>query len=154
MPTYKTHLVGGVVTFLLSLIVAGSLCNTISFAPHDYLLYLAATCLGALFPDIDTRSMIQRFLLFLILILCICAFIYQWWVLLVGVLFVILWLAIVKHRTTTHRKRFIFLLPLVIIAFVAIKYPEYLKQAVIAYAFFVSGALSHIFLDFGFCTRK
>jgi hypothetical protein len=154
MPNYKTHLVGGVITFILVLFVASNFCNIMNFTPHECLLYFGAACFGALFPDIDTRSMIQRCLLFLILILCFCAFIWRWWALLVGVLFLLLWLTIVKHRTTTHRKRFICLLPLGVIVFVGIKQPELLPQALTTYAFFVAGALSHIFLDFGFCRRK
>jgi len=147
MPYYKIHLVGGVASFAFMQF----LLSCISFAaqsPAELSLNVLLALVGSLFPDIDTFSIIQKILIWGIFAATVMIFVYQaWWLLLVvGV--VMLWLFFVKHRATTHTKKFVILVPLCVLLFMLFKYPVYATEAFRGYIFFVTGALSHLALDY------
>jgi hypothetical protein len=56
MPGYRGHLVGGTVAFALVCVITNPPFSAIG---RSELLLL--TCLGSLFPDIDTKSRGQRY---------------------------------------------------------------------------------------------
>lgn len=71
MPNYKKHLVGGSIVYA-ALIYTTSELNLIPTDINIQLQTLAACLIGSLFPDIDTKSKIQKYIYSAILITSIC----------------------------------------------------------------------------------
>ncbi len=143
MPKYKTHLFIGFITYLIMIL---ALKLNIFGKSHTF-LYLAACLLGSLFPDIDTKSMIQKILYFvLFLVMGIAIFAQNWQI--AAILGVVSLIPIISnHRGITHRIWFIIVVPLVIPIVIFHYNPQLIYPAFISYLFFVSGAMSHIFSD-------
>lgn len=145
MPQYKTHLVGGFFTFLLIFLLFQS---TSIFGQYNF-FYLISCLLGSLFPDIDTKSMIQKILYFALFIITIVSVLAKQLEVaaFIGILSLIP--IIVNHRRLTHRVWFIILVPLFIPIVTFYYNKEIILPIFVSYLFFVAGALSHILLDFG-----
>jgi hypothetical protein len=149
MPNYRTHLVGGTVSFLILIKLA-------SYLPaHNYpsllhmTLGLPAALLGSIFPDIDISSKMQRIFYMSILIAIIIALLWHNWPLFLGASFFACAVILIKHRTFTHRPWFIVLFPLVLPIIIFSHHPKHIQLALFIYSSFVFGAFSHILLDFG-----
>ncbi|MCB9493476.1 MAG: metal-dependent hydrolase [Epsilonproteobacteria bacterium] len=149
MPNYRTHLIGGAFTYM-------AICCLLVFTQKHYslnfaqlLLGLYLSLLGSIFPDIDIRSRMQRLFLLFVSPIFFTAIIYQQWKLLIILSASILFITLVKHRSLTHNIWFILGLPLCI-ALPTIAYTRLATHVVfLMYIFFVFGALSHRFLDYG-----
>jgi membrane-bound metal-dependent hydrolase YbcI (DUF457 family) len=149
MPSYKGHLAGGAVTFILVQQLMQKV--TIFQKSPKYLLLAAMACLlGSLFPDIDTKSMGQRIFYMILAMLTFSSIIAKQWVVLLSIIPVVLLPFLVRHRGITHRLLFVILAPLLIPLIVSICTPEFYILAWLVYAYFVSGALSHLALDYLF----
>ena len=146
MPKYKTHLAGGLVTFFVLFLILQYLK-----VPKNYtFLYLGSCLLGSLFPDIDTKSKIQKILYFCLFFTIILAiFMHQWHIAAMIGLFALIPM-MVNHRQLTHRIWFIIFVPFFIPIAVFHYNQNMLYPAFFSYLFFVGGAMSHIWLDFGF----
>ncbi|MCF7800232.1 metal-dependent hydrolase [Candidatus Babeliales bacterium] len=146
MPKYKAHLLTGLFLFIffVILVIKFSIFN---FNKNLLPVFLGFCLLGSLFPDIDTKSKIQKIiysLLFLIILLLI--FLQNWFAL--AILVIISFIPIlVNHRALTHKKWFILLVPLVFTFFVLSFNMSIKHEALTSYLFFEIGALSHIYLD-------
>lgn len=146
MPNYKGHLGGGFVAFLIVI-------NVIIVKKVSLLIaleWLAFTLLGALFPDIDTKSKGQKIfyktlvVVFLILLLkqCFTAIIF---------LSILSFLPlVVRHRGLCHELWFVIGVPLVVAGSVGCYFPKFSSLAWWDAFFFIVGAVSHLYLDFGF----
>jgi membrane-bound metal-dependent hydrolase YbcI (DUF457 family) len=145
MPQYKTHLVGGFFTFLLIFLLFQS---TSIFGHHSF-FYLISCLLGSLFPDIDTKSMIQKFLYFILFIITIVAVLSKQWEIAAFISALSLIPIIINHRKLTHRIWFVIIAPLSIPIVTFYYNKEIILPIFVSYLFFVAGALSHILLDFG-----
>ena len=145
MPQYKTHLLGGFIVFIILFIL---LQSSKIFGNYTFLCLLSAL-IGSLFPDIDTKSMIQKFIYFFLFIGVGTAIFMQKWQIasFVGVISLIP--MIINHRRLTHRIWFIVFMPLAIPIAIFYYNPQLLHPAIASYVFFVGGAISHIWLDFG-----
>ena len=73
MPGYRAHLVGGMAAYGITLYLLRSYCGSV-FVGAEWMLFALA---GALFPDIDTKSMGQKFLYQILLIILIILAIQQ-----------------------------------------------------------------------------
>lgn len=148
MPNYKKHLAGG--SIIYGLITYLSIQQ--HWLPIDLNLQLqtlAACLVGSLFPDIDTKSKIQKFIYFIILIsvvyLMIAGLEYQA-ALLASMSMLPL---IVSHRGLFHRLWFI-LLCLGLGNFLCYSNKAcWFKNYVWLSLFFLIGVISHIWLDMG-----
>lgn len=152
MPGYRKHLQGGVVAFALAYVVI-SHYSQVSRTIPGFLLLLASTLFGSLFPDLDISSKIQRifyrgtvgaFLFFVVtkehyalLLLSLLA----------------LFIGLLRHRTLLHNGVFITLLPCVICYSVS-SFVQDFHFIVLLGFFFIVGAWSHLALDFGIYRRK
>ncbi|KKP24805.1 MAG: hypothetical protein SZ59_C0001G0123 [candidate division TM6 bacterium GW2011_GWF2_28_16] len=147
MPKYKTHLFAGFLVYIIIFLVF-SVLNLATKIPDSYkFLYLGSCLLGSLFPDIDTKSMIQKILYFLLFIALLIAVFMQKWQF-CAILGVISLIPIISnHRGITHRIWFIIFIPFVIPMSIYYYNKNLLEPVFIAYLFFVAGAISHIFLD-------
>lgn len=146
MPKYKTHLAGGLVTFFILFLIM----HYTRISNNNILLYLGSCLLGSLFPDIDTKSKIQKILyICLFLSIAFSVFIQEWHIAAVIGLLALIPIT-VNHRSITHRIWFIVFVPFFIPILVFHYNKNMLHPAFFSYLFFVGGAISHIMLDFGF----
>lgn len=148
MPKYKTHLFAGFIVYIVIFLIFNNLLNLNikTFNNYKY-LYLGSCLFGSLFPDIDTKSMIQKILYFLLFISLLIAIFMQKWQI-SAILGVISLIPIISnHRGITHRIWFVIFIPLVIPISIYYYNKNLLEPFFIAYLFFMSGAISHILLD-------
>jgi uncharacterized metal-binding protein len=148
MPSYRGHLMGGLVTF-----AALAQLHTFGKIPGQttiliFIGELIATLLGSLFPDIDTKSRGRRYFNYFI-VAAIGIAILQRSLYLIG-FFSILWIFqfIVPHRGVTHNPLFLVVAPIFMVKTAAPHAPWLSALPMRYYFFFVAGALSHIILDF------
>ncbi len=146
MPGYKTHVVGGILTF------TGVLCllQKLHLFHCAYLTALScflATILGALFPDVDTKSkgqmmFYQGILFYLLLLLWSHKF-----VMFMVITCLVMIPLLVPHRGLFHN--IFFLTSLVGVASIAAFFllPHRAYDCIIHLLFFYVGALSHVLLD-------
>lgn len=149
MPNYKGHLLGGTITFGFVVAILYKMKTYFHYSIAELLLWLVMCLCGALFPDIDIQSKGQK-IFYQALFLCfIIAFITKQWVLLIILGFVSLFPQIVRHRGIIHNFWFITITALIIPFSLSIHDKTLTKPALMCYFFFVSGAFSHLLLDFG-----
>lgn len=148
MPNYKKHLVGGSIVYA-ALIYTTSELNLIPTDINIQLQTLAACLIGSLFPDIDTKSKIQKYIYSAILITSICLFVsgfeYQAGILATASMLPL----IVSHRGLFHRMWFILMVVALGNFLCYINQPQWFYQCMWSSIFFVAGVISHIWLDMG-----
>jgi membrane-bound metal-dependent hydrolase YbcI (DUF457 family) len=145
MPNYKGHLVGGVVAY------GFFLCLLYSFKPSfvtaaEWLLFTIA---GALFPDIDIKSKGQKYFYYLVFILFLLLVFRQQLELMACFSFLIIVPMLSRHRGVFHRFWFVVSMPLFVWMLIAAFKPSLSSPLFFNTLFFIIGALSHIFLDYG-----
>ena len=146
MPNYKTHLVGGFATFIALLLVLKN-ANTTAF---NIIQWLIICLLGSLFPDVDTKSKIQKIFYtgFVILLFFLMSLNKLKLALFLSV--ISLSPLIVNHRGIFHKAWFLILITIAFVFFaVEIKLCKSCYDFAIPALFFTAGALSHIVLDMG-----
>ena len=150
MPGYRMHIVGGIAAYGITLSILSLYSRY--FHPSTPVLaeWLIFAVAGSLFPDIDTRSKGSSWFNKLIPILGVLCLVSRMYVLL-GVLS-IMWILpyLATHRGTFHRVWFVVLAPLGLAYFLGLHFPSYTRIFYYDAAFFITGALSHLWLDLGF----
>jgi len=145
MPQYRTHIFGGMVAFgLLWLVLQGY-----KSSPSTSFEWLFFAILGSLFPDVDITSKGQKVFFRILALLFIYYFFHQNIINLSFIGGISLFPLLVRHRGIFHRVWFISLLGLVIIIWTYICFPRYIYIIFWDVLFFIAGAISHIWLDFG-----
>ena len=149
MPGYRGHLAGGIVAFAVT-------CLAIKFfhpesVNHfkDVALGLAVCLLGALFPDIDIKSVGQRIFYFAVFPLIVLAIATKQFLLLSVLSVIALIPVLVSHRGLIHKWWFVVFAPLIIPVLFLYQNGILFMSSVTVYLYFVSGALSHLLLDYG-----
>jgi membrane-bound metal-dependent hydrolase YbcI (DUF457 family) len=150
MPQYRTHLVGGVISCVI-------LYSILSYARLLYApvwqLFVCAL-FGSLFPDVDTKSVIQRICFYIVIGLLIL-FIAMQRMYAAATLSVMACVPlIVRHRGLFHRLSFVAILSGSVVLVVAAHEPRLTSALLCNMAFFLVGVLSHLMLDFGITNYK
>jgi membrane-bound metal-dependent hydrolase YbcI (DUF457 family) len=145
MPNYKGHLVGGSIAYAITFLLLRGWQPTVFRAIE----WFAFTLIGALFPDIDTKSKGQNLFYKAAGILFIFLIIQQKFKELAFISFVSLFPLIIQHRGITHSLWFIIMLCSSVILFVHLQFPHYSTAIVFDVLFFFVGAVSHLVLDRG-----
>lgn len=149
MSTHKGHIVGGAATFLLLHIATTKVCAFPQPTPKALIIAFSCCILGALFPDIDTKSIGQRiFYSFMAIPVTYSIFSHQWHML-ASLSIISLFPILSNHRGITHTLWFVTLAPLSIMLGLSQSYPQFVRILQIACFYFIAGALSHLLLDFG-----
>lgn len=147
MPNYKGHLIGGFVGYLCMV------CALLWYAYHPTLLtmieWLLFALVGALFPDIDTKSKGQKIFYQIIGLLCIFLFIQQQYRTLSIICIIALLPLILRHRGLSHSIWFIMLMCFLVIVYAHFQLPSLAYALTFDAFFFFVGAFTHIALDFG-----
>jgi hypothetical protein len=149
MPGYKGHLVGGIIAFGLLFIVLMHLIFTQQ--PSHLMMgeWLLCTLAGALFPDIDVKSKGQKYFYYVAFV-CLAVLAYhQRFQMLTCFSFVMITPMLVKHRGIFHNPWFVIALPFVVWIGIASLLPQKATYLFVDTLFFIGGALSHLWLDFG-----
>lgn len=147
MPNYKKHLVGGFATFSALLLTLKNINPTFI----NTMQWLAVCLLGSLFPDVDTKSKIQKIfytglLIFLIFLIGQNKIKLALFLSLIGFSPLL-----VNHRGIFHKAWFLVLITVAFVFFaVEIKLFHSHTEIMIPALFFTAGAFSHIILDMGF----
>lgn len=145
MPGYRQHLIGGVALYLLLLVLLREQCSSSLVAGE----WLVCALLGSLFPDIDIKSKGQQ-LFYTLTGIAIVGLIFSnrmHMLPVIGIGAVVP--PLVRHRGLFHRAWFLVLLSGVIWIIAAFYAPEHREPLFFDVLFFLSGALSHIWLDMG-----
>jgi hypothetical protein len=148
MPGYKGHLVGGTVAFgllffgLVGVIIAQPSMLTAS----EWLLFTLA---GSLFPDIDIKSKGQKYFYYVIFLVFIILAAHQRFEMLTCFSFITITPMLVRHRGIFHNPWFVIGLPLILWIVVSAAMPKVSERFFFDMLFFMIGALSHLWLDFG-----
>lgn len=145
MPNYKGHLAGGIAIYAAIIGVC-----TLHVKPCLTLLeWLSFTLLGALFPDIDTKSKGQKLFYTGIFIALIILFMQKKWYIASLVAPLALIPLLVNHRGIFHNLWFIILLAIIGIGISISLFPTAQNRIVCDALFFLGGAISHLALDRG-----
>jgi hypothetical protein len=153
MPNYKGHLVGGVAVYGLVL------CGVIGMIKPTFLTaveWLLFTLAGALFPDIDIKSKGQKYFYYVVFLFFVVLAVQRRFEMLACFSFIIISPLLVRHRGIFHSPWFVIAVSLFAWVVVSMVKPKIAQQFFYDILFFIAGALSHIWLDFGIChmTRK
>ena len=157
MPGYKGHLAGAVVSYAVVVFIL--------YNPHvtcmTALGWFSMTCAGALFPDIDIKSKGQKYFYWIILLLLVWSIIRFKTLNTTSRFNVVASIAVIsclpmliRHRGITHDPLFIVGFSFLAWFFGASLYPCHMQPLFFYALFFVTGALSHIWLDKGFVKKK
>ena len=149
MPNYKKHLVVGSITYAAMTYISVK-TKWIPIDLHLQLQTLGACLIGSLFPDIDTKSKIQKYIYITVIAVSIyllmSGFEYQGCLLATVSLFPL----IVSHRGLFHRMWFI-LMGVGLANFICyVSRPAWYLNCFWISVFFVLGTISHIWLDMGY----
>lgn len=145
MPGYKTHLVGGGVSFIAVSLLFGSsmLCTT----PAEFIMYLSSSLIGSIFPDIDVASKMQRLFFIAATAALSCALLTNRTSCFLIIGGSVLLVTMLRHRTLTHQVSFLIGLPLFCAFGSVYLYQLSFNFVVKSTIFFITGCLSHILLD-------
>ena len=145
MPGYKGHLARGVLAFAATYTCLKHFCPTTTVAFH----WFCATLAGSLFPDIDVKSKGQKYFYWILLFIFIILIVESRLDILALVALISVAPMLVRHRGIFHRPWFIISTAMVFWAIISSFHPQWGQPLFFIQLFFVSGALSHLWLDFG-----
>lgn len=147
MPQHKTHLFVGFLSYIVAIYLILFLGPLGFERKIELLMY---TLIGALFPDIDTKSKIQRilYILFFVLLLLL-AYTKQYGAATAMGIFACIPL-MVHHRTLFHSLIFLIFLGVSAIVATHMYYPAYTIKMAYNMLFFLAGVFSHLWADRGF----
>jgi uncharacterized membrane protein YhhN len=148
MPGYKGHLIGGIIAFglLLCALMTVILKQPSMLTAGEWLLFALA---GSLFPDIDIKSKGQKYFYYGVFLFFIVLVVRQCFEMLCCFSFIIITPMLARHRGIFHSPRFVITIPLIFWIFISISIPRISYQLFFNMLFFIVGALSHLWLDFG-----
>ncbi len=146
MPSYKEHLVGGTVSFGAMLLIVSRWYYPTAPTTIEWLFCSLA---GSLFPDIDIKSKGQKYFYWCILIALVIISIKKRFDILVGCSVISVMPMLVKHRGIFHRLWFVIGFPLLLWFLISLQFPQLRLMILLDVIFFISGAVSHLWLDMG-----
>lgn len=147
MPNYQGHLVGGAIC-AAPLLVATHYAYPLH--PLWGISLLLSCMLGALFPDVDTKSKGQRIYYYTLTALIIVLAFERKFDYILLLLPIILLPLIVRHRGLFHKLWFILAVMAGATFYACASWPALKLLIVLHSLFFTAGAISHLYLDLGF----
>lgn len=148
MPGFRGHIAGAIALYGLVIAALVVWC-AVTLTYWRALEWLICMLVGALFPDVDTKSKGQQ-----ILVLGIIG-VGSWWVywhmwqrvVLLGA--ALLLTLVVPHRTLFHSFKFILIATVMVVLYGAYCYPTKAPMLISDGGFFILGVASHLVLDRG-----
>jgi len=145
MPGYKTHLVGGLAVYGVTLYLLRSYCGS-ALVAAEWLLFCLA---GSLFPDVDTKSKGRTFFYHILLGILIVFAVQRKFLAMGAVAIFALVPLITRHRGLFHQIWFVIGLPVIVAFIIGFYATGHTRIIMFNTLFFIVGAISHLFLDFG-----
>ena len=145
MPNYKSHLFAAVCTFLIIFTIFLYKKVTL-FVGAQLLLCLV---LGALFPDIDTKSKGQKIFYRLFFAVLILLFVKHRFFESAFFALIVFLPLLVKHRGLFHNLWFVTFVSFVPYFYCSLYMPKYCTSMLLHTVFFVIGIITHLWLDLG-----
>jgi len=146
MPNYKTHLFGGLGAYIIGMCALGRFCQSTECGVE----WLAFALAGALFPDIDIKSKSQKLFYLLLLFITSVIYVEKRYDMLPAIGVATFFPLLVKHRSIFHRLWFVVLASYAIWRTGSAFRPDLATMLQFDMLFFAAGAISHLWLDFGF----
>lgn len=146
MPNYKGHLVGGIAAYGLLLCALFAVIKPSLLTAFEWLLFALA---GSLFPDVDIKSKGQKYFYYFILLVFIVLVVGKRFEVMACCSFIVILPMLVNHRGVFHNPWFVVIMPLLLWVMVSSIMPGMSQQFFFDILFFIVGAVSHIWLDFG-----
>ncbi len=143
MPSYRGHLIGGVVTYIVVL-------QGIQYAqPNAHVIFqgFLFCLLGSLFPDIDVKSKGQKVFYSLLLLFLLYCLYMQKWIIFTSLSLLGIVPMLVRHRGLFHQIWFLLFLTLVMMVCMSSLQKSYSAILLANCCFFFAGCLSHVVLD-------
>ncbi len=149
MPSYRGHLIGGLIAGSLAI---GALTSACMIQPTFYgcTEWLFICLLGSLFPDIDIKSKGQKVFYWLLFGIYLYLFNNGQYQEMCMLSFLALSPMLVRHRGLFHQWWFVIGFPSALCLMACHHYTSYQTMLYINTFFFIVGALSHLVLDFQF----
>ena len=146
MSGYKGHIAGGIISYVLLMPL---ILTYHTPSPLINVSWLLAAIAGSLFPDIDIKSKGQKLFYWCIAIIIAFLIAHQemiavGWISLASMLPIL-----VRHRGLFHALWFIIACPCAVAWVIACYIPVYTIIVFSHTCFFIAGAVSHLYLDFG-----
>src|SRR3990167_7033924 len=148
MPNYKGHMLGGFLTFAIITFLFVTI-GLVTPKFNEIIQYILSALIGSLFPDVDTKSKIQKVFYTILLITLILSLSQSNFMLFAILSFLGLLPLLVHHRGLFHKPIFIVFVAVSLIIVCKIYKPELVALISLNLLFFVFGAFSHIILDIG-----
>lgn len=146
MPNYKGHLIGGLAVYGLILFFC---IGFMKFSIIKAIEWLICTLAGSLFPDIDTKSKVQKYFYILAFLFFIFLAIQKQFKMATCCSFILMIPLLVNHRGIFHHPLLVIIIPFCGWAIVHSLIPRLSGRFFLNILFFIAGALSHIWLDLG-----
>lgn len=147
MPGYKGHMAGALIA--VGLCIAGLSFVGYALAPVLFAQGVFFAWLGALFPDIDTKSKGQKLLYAILFVTLIGLFVYGKYLMGAAITLCAFLPLFVNHRGLLHSFTFIMGITFICVAACTLQFPLYASAAMRNGLFFLVGVFSHLILDFG-----
>ncbi len=144
MPGYKGHVAGGLLIFFALFAATRSYVE-----PGTAVWLFLFTLIGALFPDIDTKSKGQKWFYRILFLVLIVLLVLQQFIFFAVLALVLGLPLVVDHRGLFHRLWFIVTLAGVVVGLLDWYQIFFLRDALLPALFFIAGAASHLVLDVG-----
>lgn len=148
MPGYRGHLAGGFFVYIVIVFLLLFSCWHPTFLTLVEWAFFALA--GSLFPDVDIKSKGQKYFYRIVTVLLIFFGCRSQWHLVMMIGFMALLPVLVPHRGLFHRLWFVIFLPLSIAYAISLSVPSCTAPLLFNTIFFIAGAISHLWLDFGF----
>lgn len=148
MPNYQKHLLGGCLMYTALIYTSSKLSSkpTIIFQ----LQALIACLVGALFPDVDTKSKIQK-LIYLAILAATVTLLLSGRHFFASILVMLSLLPLItNHRGLFHRLWFVAMCVGIGNVFCLVNQPNWVNDCLSISGFFLAGVVSHLWLDLGF----
>lgn len=147
MADYKGHMVGAFVA--VGAFMAAAAFVGYRLKPIFFLQALFFAFLGALFPDIDTKSKGQRLLYMILFCLLLILLVYKKFLIAAVIALMSFVPLLVHHRGFLHTVWFSVFFTTVSVVICSLQCPAYAAAAVRNGLFFLVGIFSHLLIDFG-----
>lgn len=146
MSNYKGHVAGGVAAYCcLAYVMSGYMLYSMQAVE-----WLLCTLLGALFPDIDTKSTGQKLVYRILFITMLVLIMRRLWPLVACLSLISLVPPLTRHRGMFHSPWFLIASTGCMMLVSVVLFPKQAQHISIDLLFFLAGLFSHLILDFGF----
>ncbi len=147
MPNYKTHLIGGLISFALVIRLAALYMPIFNISTSLVPIAFALSMIGSIFPDIDVPSKMQKWFFIASFGGVLITLLTKHYHLFALIGICILFVAFLTHRTITHKPAFLVMFSLIPALYACYSTPEYTYTAFALYLYFTTGCLSHVLFD-------